>query len=135
MPEVSTPLLGGCELRHSFTSSAFFSFTTRPGARLVPLTFTFLRDRFAANSEKYEDSYLSLNLPRSFAFRLCFVEDLHPQTLRPTFIFVFSFSQKAIAAMDLANTLIRSVVRAFYETRHILVVDALFIHSVYDTLE
>lgn len=34
--------------------------------------------------------------------------------------------------MDLANTLIRSVVRAFYETRHILVVDALFIHSVYD---
>ncbi|PYH85448.1 hypothetical protein BO82DRAFT_351266 [Aspergillus uvarum CBS 121591] len=32
--------------------------------------------------------------------------------------------------MDLANTLIRSVVRAFYETRHILVVDALFIHSV-----
>lgn len=35
-------------------------------------------------------------------------------------------------AMDLARTLIRSVVRAFYETRHILVVDALFIHSVYD---
>lgn len=34
--------------------------------------------------------------------------------------------------MDLANTLIRSVVRAFYETRHILVVDALFLHSVYD---
>ncbi|KAH8425561.1 uncharacterized protein LDX57_003311 [Aspergillus melleus] len=32
--------------------------------------------------------------------------------------------------MDLANTLIRSVARAFYETRHILVVDALFIHSV-----
>lgn len=32
--------------------------------------------------------------------------------------------------MDLASTLIRSVVRAFYETRHILVVDALFIHSV-----
>ncbi|OJJ50522.1 hypothetical protein ASPZODRAFT_126408 [Penicilliopsis zonata CBS 506.65] len=32
--------------------------------------------------------------------------------------------------MDLANTLIRSVVRAFHETRHILVVDALFIHSV-----
>lgn len=32
--------------------------------------------------------------------------------------------------MDLARTLIRSVVRAFYETRHILVVDALFIHSV-----
>ncbi|KAJ5151119.1 uncharacterized protein N7482_010371 [Penicillium canariense] len=32
--------------------------------------------------------------------------------------------------MDLANTLIRSVVRAFYETRHILVVDALFLHSV-----
>ena len=33
--------------------------------------------------------------------------------------------------MDLASTLIRSVARAFYETRHILVVDALFIHSVY----
>ncbi|PKY04619.1 transcription factor TFIIE complex alpha subunit [Aspergillus campestris IBT 28561] len=32
--------------------------------------------------------------------------------------------------MDLASTLIRSVARAFYETRHILVVDALFIHSV-----
>ncbi|CEL00846.1 Putative Transcription factor TFIIE complex alpha subunit [Aspergillus calidoustus] len=32
--------------------------------------------------------------------------------------------------MDLANTLIRTVVRAFYETRHILVIDALFIHSV-----
>ena len=35
--------------------------------------------------------------------------------------------------MDLANTLIRSVVRAFYETRHILVVDALFLHSVYES--
>lgn len=33
--------------------------------------------------------------------------------------------------MDLANTLIRSVARAFYETRQILVIDALFIHSVY----
>jgi transcription initiation factor TFIIE subunit alpha len=32
--------------------------------------------------------------------------------------------------MDLANTLIRTVARAFYETRHILVIDALFIHSV-----
>ncbi|KAJ5770636.1 uncharacterized protein N7511_002687 [Penicillium nucicola] len=32
--------------------------------------------------------------------------------------------------MDLANTLIRTVARAFYETRHILVVDALFLHSV-----
>ncbi|KAI2787890.1 hypothetical protein POX_f08272 [Penicillium oxalicum] len=32
--------------------------------------------------------------------------------------------------MDLANTLIRSVARAFYETRHILIVDALFLHSV-----
>ncbi|RHZ67718.1 putative transcription factor TFIIE complex alpha subunit [Aspergillus thermomutatus] len=32
--------------------------------------------------------------------------------------------------MDLANTLIRTVVRAFYETRQILIVDALFIHSV-----
>ena len=36
--------------------------------------------------------------------------------------------------MDLANTLIRSVVRAFYETRHILIVDALFIHSVYEPI-
>jgi hypothetical protein len=33
--------------------------------------------------------------------------------------------------MDLANTLIRTVVRAFYETRQILIVDALCIHSVY----
>ncbi len=32
--------------------------------------------------------------------------------------------------MDLAKTLIRSIVRAFYDTRHILVVDALMIHSV-----
>ncbi|KAF4240187.1 hypothetical protein CNMCM6457_007963 [Aspergillus fumigatiaffinis] len=32
--------------------------------------------------------------------------------------------------MDLASTLIRTVVRAFYETRQILIVDALFIHSV-----
>ncbi|CBF70053.1 hypothetical protein AN6166.2 [Aspergillus nidulans FGSC A4] len=32
--------------------------------------------------------------------------------------------------MDLANTLIRTVARSFYETRHILIVDALFIHSV-----
>ncbi|KAL1961545.1 hypothetical protein VTN77DRAFT_1632 [Rasamsonia byssochlamydoides] len=35
--------------------------------------------------------------------------------------------------MDLAYTLIRSVVRAFYETRQVLVVDALFIHSVLHT--
>lgn len=33
--------------------------------------------------------------------------------------------------MDLAGTLIRMTARAFYETRHILVIDALFIHSVY----
>ncbi|KAL4783114.1 TFIIE alpha subunit-domain-containing protein [Aspergillus varians] len=32
--------------------------------------------------------------------------------------------------MDLANSLIRTVARSFYETRHILVIDALFIHSV-----
>lgn len=31
--------------------------------------------------------------------------------------------------MDLAQTLVRSVMRAFYETRHILVIDALIIHS------
>ncbi|KAI9830078.1 MAG: hypothetical protein M1826_005071 [Phylliscum demangeonii] len=31
--------------------------------------------------------------------------------------------------MDLAKTLIRSVARAFYETNHVLVVDALLIHS------
>ncbi|TLS25249.1 hypothetical protein PpBr36_07381 [Pyricularia pennisetigena] len=31
--------------------------------------------------------------------------------------------------MDLARTLVRSVVRAFYDTKHILVVDALVIHS------
>ena len=34
-------------------------------------------------------------------------------------------------AMDLAKTLIRSVVRAFYGTRHVLVIDALMIHSAY----
>ena len=33
--------------------------------------------------------------------------------------------------MDLANTLIRSVARAFYETKHVLVVDALMVHSAY----
>ncbi|KAI1951254.1 hypothetical protein LOZ57_001809 [Ophidiomyces ophidiicola] len=32
--------------------------------------------------------------------------------------------------MDLARSLVRIVARAFYETRHILVIDALFIHSV-----
>ena len=31
--------------------------------------------------------------------------------------------------MDLAKPLIRSVVRAFYETKHILIVDALLVHS------
>ena len=31
--------------------------------------------------------------------------------------------------MDLAQTLIRSVARAFYDTKHVLVVDALMIHS------
>ncbi|KAL9102183.1 MAG: hypothetical protein Q9163_002631 [Psora crenata] len=31
--------------------------------------------------------------------------------------------------MDIAKTLIRSVTRAFYETKHVLVVDALMIHS------
>ena len=31
--------------------------------------------------------------------------------------------------MDLARTLIRSVVRAFYETKHVLVIDALMVHS------
>ncbi|KAL1875279.1 hypothetical protein VTK73DRAFT_10235 [Phialemonium thermophilum] len=31
--------------------------------------------------------------------------------------------------MDLAQTLVRSVMRAFYETRHILVIEALIVHS------
>ena len=31
--------------------------------------------------------------------------------------------------MDLAKTLIRTVVRAFYETKHVLVIDALMVHS------
>lgn len=31
--------------------------------------------------------------------------------------------------MDLAKTLIRTVARAFYETKHILVIDALMVHS------
>ena len=33
--------------------------------------------------------------------------------------------------MDLAKTLIRSVVRAFYEKRQILIIDALLVHSVF----
>lgn len=33
--------------------------------------------------------------------------------------------------MDLAQTLVRSVMRSFYDTKHILVIDALIIHSVY----
>jgi hypothetical protein len=36
--------------------------------------------------------------------------------------------------MDLAQTLIRSVMRAFYDTKHILVIDALIIHSAYVSL-
>lgn len=32
-------------------------------------------------------------------------------------------------AMDLAKTLIRSVVRTFYDTNHVLVIDALMVHS------
>lgn len=37
----------------------------------------------------------------------------------------------ARVTMDLAKTLVRSVVRAFYETKHILIIDALVIHSAY----
>jgi hypothetical protein len=33
--------------------------------------------------------------------------------------------------MDLAQSLVRSCVRSFYDTKHILVVDALIIHSAY----
>ena len=33
--------------------------------------------------------------------------------------------------MDLAQQLVRSCVRSFYDTKHILVVDALVIHSAY----
>lgn len=33
--------------------------------------------------------------------------------------------------MDLAKILIRSVVRAFYDTKHVLVIDALMVHSAY----
>ena len=33
--------------------------------------------------------------------------------------------------MDLAKTLIRSVARAFYETRQVLVIDALLVHSAF----
>ncbi len=38
-------------------------------------------------------------------------------------------SYTSSAIMDLAQSLIRSVARAFYETRQILVIDALMIHS------
>jgi transcription initiation factor TFIIE subunit alpha len=34
--------------------------------------------------------------------------------------------------MELAQTLIRSVVRAFYDTKHVLVIDALMRHSAYE---
>ena len=33
--------------------------------------------------------------------------------------------------MDLAKTLIRSVARVFYELQHVLVIDALMVHSAY----
>jgi hypothetical protein len=33
--------------------------------------------------------------------------------------------------MDLAQELVRSCVRSFYETKYILVIDALIIHSAY----
>ena len=33
--------------------------------------------------------------------------------------------------MDLARTLIRSVARSFYDLHHVLVVDALMVHSAY----
>ena len=33
--------------------------------------------------------------------------------------------------MDLAKTLIRSVARAFYDIEHVLVIDALMVHSAY----
>ena len=36
-------------------------------------------------------------------------------------------------AMDLAKTLIRTIVRAFYETKHVLVIDALMVHSAFVT--
>lgn len=31
--------------------------------------------------------------------------------------------------MEIAKTLIKSVVRAFYETEHVIIIDALFVHS------
>ena len=33
--------------------------------------------------------------------------------------------------MDLAQTLIRMVTRAFYDSQHVLVIDALMVHSAY----
>ena len=36
--------------------------------------------------------------------------------------------------MDLAKTLIRSVARTFYDLQHVLVVDALMVHSAYARL-
>ena len=35
------------------------------------------------------------------------------------------------AIMNLAQSLVRSCVRSFYETKHVLVIDALIIHSAY----
>jgi transcription initiation factor TFIIE subunit alpha len=36
-----------------------------------------------------------------------------------------------VAIMDLAITLVKSVMRAFYQTREILVIDALILHEAY----
>ena len=36
--------------------------------------------------------------------------------------------------MDLAKTLIRSVVRAFYDKRQVLIIDALLVHSAYEKI-
>lgn len=33
--------------------------------------------------------------------------------------------------MDLAQTLVRTTMRTFYETKHVLVIEALIVHSVY----
>jgi hypothetical protein len=44
-------------------------------------------------------------------------------------IFAITFSHKTNIIMDLAITLIKSVARAFYETRDILVIDALILHE------
>lgn len=56
---------------------------------------------------------------------------LHTITSLNNHIFCQRAASLNILDMDLAKTLIRSVVRAFYDTPFILVIDALMVHSAF----